>query len=233
MMINWFILAQREPAGWMEILVILVFVAMSSLGGLGQWIRKRAAQKEEQRKAEQRAATRPLTGAQAMPTPQAARPVARPLPPGSTRAASRPTPRMAQPLPTQTGQGVEASTPPPRPRPPACETRAEIAGVLQPEPEPQRTTPPPPRAEPPRRPAAPAPQCRARPAAIPAPKLGPGARETVRLVQDVEEEPPEAVTAASTLTASGFAHLDRDTLRRAILLKEILGPPRALKPLDD
>ena len=109
----------------------------------------------------------------------------------------------------------------------------EFEGLLRPEPEPARTAPPPARPAPPRRPAAtPAPKRRQGKTTQTAPPATPDARDGVRLVQDVvEEREQEAGTPA--LSAADFTRLDRLALRRAILLKEILGPPRAFRSLDD
>lgn len=52
-------------------------------------------------------------------------------------------------------------------------------------------------------------------------------------MENFKEEQKEVDAAASVLTAADFARLDRTALRRAIVLNEILGPPRTLKPLDD
>ena len=41
MLASWFIFAQNEPDGWLKAVGILVLIGLSSLGGLGQWIRNR------------------------------------------------------------------------------------------------------------------------------------------------------------------------------------------------
>jgi len=226
-MFSWFIFAQSEPDGWLKAIGILVLIGLSSLGGLGQWIRNRAAEKEERRKAEQRAATPQASGGQAVSTPRAARPVAQPLPPGASVGRARPTQPVARPLPPRAGQTTASTPPRARALPAAAEILVGFESLLQPEPEPTMTPPPPVRSEHPRRPTP-----GRRRASKPAPPPAPDAREGVRLVEDVKEKQQE-VEAAPVLTAADFARLDLAALRRAIVLNEILGPPRALKPLDD
>jgi len=51
-------------------------------------------------------------------------------------------------------------------------------------------------------------------------------------VADVKEEKQE-VAAVPALTAADFARLDRATLRRAIVLKEILGPPVSMRESNE
>lgn len=196
-----------------EVLLFLLFVAIS----IGSWIVKARA---EARAREEQARKRPGTD--------------RPPAPGRQEAPRRMQAEVEKFL-RQIGlepAGEEEAPPVARPiqRPPAERQRA-IEVELIGEPQAVRRAP----SAPPRpRTARPAPRRPVTVAPLPA-EPTPSVPKTLVASLPTVDEDALATAAAEQLRAAVTADLigRPELLRKAIVLAEILGPPRALKPLDD
>jgi hypothetical protein len=216
------ILAQREGYG-QELFYIIAILILSVGSAIFQKVRQKFEEPDEGRKPEpekriemiderppQRRASpappvRPARPAAPMTREQPRRPPVRPMPPVRERPPSR------QPAP-----------PPARP--------ARDVGRMPPI-EPRRTPAPRPAAPVPRpRPAQPArPAAPARSAAAEVEFVGEPLRDTMQRRDDVRAAGlPAAVERAKPVSVS-LGDMSMDDLRRAIVLKEILDPPVALR----
>jgi hypothetical protein len=229
---------------WIEIIVVLVLVGGSALGSIGKWLIEKTSPKTDRKPDDGGRTAAAGTGAgQAEPSvprrrAPSARPVARPMP--GTEPQETPVPRpQARPLPPSPTARPYVSQEPPKP-----------AVVPLPERKPRPVKPPPVR---PVMKPAPAPPPKRRTPRVPSrPKkrklgrLEPGLHPTLGEEEDrkfelrehrlgklqaqaeVEPEPEEVVEGYDPIRSP-----TRRSLRHAILMREILGPPVALRPPDD
>ena len=217
----WCVLAKAEGLDdWIRI-IILLFVAGSAVFGAvtKALIRKFSPKKD----ADTPALGRPEPVRLRPPSP--ARPVARPMP---TPQGSGPVAPPARPRPVTKFPSVESlpemlrevfaqlgdaeETPPSRPAPPpvAAPPRARaVPGI-------ERTG---------RKPVAARQRARSKPGAAPAA----GVRSRVASVADGDVRK----TAIKDLPPGTVRHPTRASLRRAIIMNEILSPPLALRPVDE
>ncbi len=258
-MSNMAILLQQPTGieGWMKILIPIVIVAASVLRPVAKWlIAKTSPGKEEEPKAilGDRGAGKPPAPRGRVPS---ARPVARPMPtPGQRGEAAAqphaPLARDSQVAPsTAGGARRDPRTGVPTARPTVSQEQGPATPVI----------PPPPRVTPRRPPARPAPPPAKRPPAQVARSQGrisvKPKESKLRHLQPTldatlgEEEDTKFAKRArelGTLRVERTAELvpevvhgefdpirnpTRRWLRQAILMREILGPPLALRPPDD
>lgn len=240
------VLGQGDSGNWIELIIYLVVIGGSMLGGMSQWlIRKFSRESPEDSHG---AGQGDRTGRPPAPSarrPESARPVARPMPRPSDRAQSEPPRPVAKPLPPRPVQ---------RPISTPAETRpARTHRPAQPvarEPAPRRPTPPAvPRKPPPPKPAPPRPKSVQQRAAKPAKRRAKRKRqELINVVSEAEVERaladrdfehalPDAGPYGRTQSTSWLgdfaAHPTRKALRQAIVMSEVLGRPLALRPPSD
>ena len=201
------ILAQRD-VHWGNLFYLLFVVLLPLLGGLGKWIRDRSAKKDEEGDAESlRAPQEP----RARPTPERpVAPAARPVPRKPTPAAPLEAERSPE---VSIAQVLDSAFPSRRPAPPRRAARVEPAAP------PHRRQERP--ARPPRH-AAPAPR--------PKRARRVSREEEVRALEKMMEQKEWGTPAPRRPAAlDDWASLSIAELRRAIVLKEVLGAPVAIR----
>ena len=228
--------AQLDLGEWVESAVVLVIIGVSALSGVGNAIAKKLREKREQA-SEGIGTAKPMTSAATPARPKPAQPVARPLPPrmpprtGPTRPAvppaparpvpprqgTVPTPSLAEPL-VKAEVEVPEETAIPRVRPVSAVggNRPRRAKVRQPYVDvDERPMTPPQRTA--------VEEAEERTAGLVEQRIGHVDEGTVPPDERHERSPQRRV-------ARRFAVR---TLRRAIVLSEILAPPLAIRPPGD
>lgn len=192
----------------------LLYVLFAVLAGLGEAIRRWATRKHGPIDAE--------IEEDVPPTPQPARPVARPPQP-TQPAPARPVPPRSVPGRPQVGsaQRTTSASPPTRPAAPGqfAPPPSRPASVQRPQPIPARPTPVTPGLGRPQPPAVPS-------------QLAVDIAEALQRARSSMTEPqpaaPEVVPVAAAVAPPRLA-TDPASLRQAIILNEILSPPIALR----
>jgi len=192
----------------------LIYVLFAVLAGLGEAIRRWATRKHGPIDAE--------IEEDVPPTPQPARPVARPPRPTQS-APARPVPPRSVPGRPQVGSAQRTTTasPPTRPAAPGqfAPPSSRPASAQRPQPFPARPAPIAPGLGRPQPPAAPS-----QLAVDIAEALHRAKSSMTEPRPETPEEPPAAAAAAPRRVAT-----DPASLRQAIILNEILAPPLALR----
>lgn len=244
-----YVLAQGDSGNWIELIIYLVVIGGSMLGGISQWLIRKFSRESSDDTGGPRQEHRP--GRSPAPPgrrPESARPVARPMPRASDRARSEPQRPVAKPLPPRPVQRPTATPAEKRP----ARTHRPVQPVAR-EPVRRRPAPPPPAAPPPKPPPPkPAPprsaqvQQRApKPAKRKAKRRARGPVDVVSEAdveraladRDFEHALPDAGPYGHSQQTSWLGDLaaqpTRKALRQAIVMSEVLGRPLALRQPGD
>lgn len=222
-------LAIQNPGDWIEIVVVVLILAGSALGGIVKTITAKLNRSQEEKEAERQLQQQPRPPRAMDRTP----PVARPMPPRRPAATFEHRP-VARPMsPPTASQRPHAELP--KSIPPVVQTILDVVldGAVDLEevfPKPQSRREPPP--APPRSAKAPVPKRPARRRSI-EDREEQKAKLVEKRIGHVEPHVTPATAPSSTdHDPELFARPTRTDLRRAIILNEILSQPLALRQLE-
>ncbi|RJQ08463.1 MAG: hypothetical protein C4558_08025 [Dehalococcoidia bacterium] len=237
------ILAQGDDWSWGRLLVVVGFVVLAMLNKIVEWLRSRSAEKTGRVDEEGYIILDPTADSAppARPRSVSPRPVARaaPQPTGSASAPpARRERRVAPPRPARSPATMRSDSPPiaPPPRPPSplhehVPSTAPVEVPVPPRPvvETRRTSAESAtRQEQSPRPKRRSAKTQASKRRLDTPAPAPPSLEEHHLITSIKEAAAPRLAVGSELL-SDIRELSPDELRRAILLREVIGPPLSLR----